>query len=412
MTANTLHQAGHLVAERATLAPHSLGPVADDWAAIDVWLGTVAANNRNGSGQTVATYRFHLAKLRWYCDNVCLLPPSHWSMQDVTAFKAFLAEVPGSAISARDVLEAADGISTGPRGPFRKQPSVSSQGDILRFVGAMFTALHQSGYIGRDPTALLKSRKAKRLDKTRTVDLDIFAEALAGMEAHVGPANTASRLYRRDRFVLIALRELGLRASELVGGVMGAITRLSDPASRKSYWIIKVSDETAKGGNGRTVPFTKEALDALIAYRVEFGLAPLPAPGERTPLLLSPRTTPLRRGEHIITSRPDLRFLGQWGSVATRHGLYRIVKARLGAAALALEARGELDAADRLRRASPHWLRHTFATAALLRGHDIRHVAAALGHSNVRTTMDYTEQEALDQIRAWESSSPGMIAVG
>jgi len=390
---------------------HTLGAVADDWAAIEVWLGAVAANSPHGSGQTIATYRYHLAKLRWYCDTVCILPPPRWSMQEVQEFKAFLGDVPGFAITARDVVDVS-GAACGTRpGPFRKRPSASSQGDIMRFVSAMFTALHQTGYIARDPTALLKSRKPKRLDKTRTVDLDVFAELLGGMDPHHSEAPTsASRLYRRDRFILIALRELGLRASELVGASMASVYRLSDPATGKSYWVIKVSDESAKGGTGRTVPMTKTAMDALVAYRIEFGLLPLPCATDTHRLLLSPRTAPMVRGERTITAARDLRYFRQWGSVGTRHGLYRIVKGRLREAAHVLDARREHDAAERLRKASPHWLRHTFATAALLGGHDIRQVAAALGHSNLRTTMDYTEQEALDQIRAWESTSPGNVA--
>ncbi|MCE3602370.1 site-specific integrase [Massilia sp. P8910] len=388
---------------------HSLGPVADDWAAIEVWLGQVAANSPKGSSQTVATYRYHLAKLRWYCDTVCALPPSRWSMQEVQAFKAFLGNLPEFAITASDTVEASRAGASCP-GPFRKRPSASSQGDIMRFVSAMFTVLHQTGYIKRDPTALLKNRKAKRRDKTRTVDLDIFAEALAGMDPHCGTATTARRLFRRDRFVLIALRELGLRASELVGAVMASVFRISDPASGKSFWVIKVDDESAKGGAGRTVPMTKTAMDALVAYRLEFGLRPLPLVTDLQPLLLSPRTTPMTLGERTVTAARDLRYFRQWGSVDTRHGLYRIVKGRLRDAAHALDARGEHGAAERLRKASPHWLRHTFATAALLGGHDIRQVAQALGHSNLRTTMDYTEQVALDQIRSWESTAPGTIA--
>jgi site-specific recombinase XerD len=66
--------------------------------------------------------------------------------------------------------------------------------------------------------------------------------------------------------------------------------------------------------------------------------------------------------------------------------------------------------ADQLRQASPHWLRHTFAKAALLTGQDIRHVAAWLGHRDLGTTMVYTEQEALDLIRATNSATPGLLA--
>ncbi|WP_229211670.1 hypothetical protein [Duganella sp. BJB475] len=37
-------------------------------------------------------------------------------------------------------------------------------------------------------------------------------------------------------------------------------------------------------------------------------------------------------------------------------------------------------------------------------------MASALGHASVTTTMVYTEQDALDQIRSWESERPGSVA--
>lgn len=65
-----------------------------------------------------------------------------------------------------------------------------------------------------------------------------------------------------------------------------------------------------------------------------------------------------------------------------------------------------------LRKTSPHWMRHTFAKGILLQGYDLRQVTTALGHTSLTTTMIYTEQDALDQIRAWEQNRPGTLAEG
>jgi integrase/recombinase XerC len=390
----------------ATALPvaHSLGHVLDDWAAIDVWLKAVQGNSRNRSKSTVNTYRFHLAKLRWYCEEVAGKTPSKWSLQEVEAFRDFLADLPDHALSMGPA-------GTGDHTPFRVQPSPSSQSDILRFTRAMFGALHATGYIKLNPMALTKAPASRELNVSRAINLDLYDTILQVMDTEDSEGLLDRRGYLRDRFILVCLRESGLRASELVGAKMGAFKRFADPKARKTYWVLDVIADNAKGGKARTVPVTKTLMDSLVMYRMGFDLAPYPAHGEGTPLLLSSRTRKIEMAAGSIKRAADKRLFGAWGSVGSRQGLHKIVVKRLEEAASYLDGHGDYEGAARLRDASSHWLRHTFATAALLKGHDIRSVAALLGHSSVNTTMAYTGQQTLDLVRAAEAAEPDTLAV-
>lgn len=59
---------------------------------------------------------------------------------------------------------------------------------------------------------------------------------------------------------------------------------------------------------------------------------------------------------------------------------------------------------------SAHWLRHTFAMTSLSSGQDLRSVATSLGRASVDTTMDYTEQDAIDLIESCERETQGRVA--
>ena len=63
----------------------------------------------------------------------------------------------------------------------------------------------------------------------------------------------------------------------------------------------------------------------------------------------------------------------------------------------------------RLSHSHPHKLRHTFATNLLNSTNDIRLVAQALGHSDVRVTMKYTERTDEDIASALERSKLGNL---
>lgn len=55
------------------------------------------------------------------------------------------------------------------------------------------------------------------------------------MDAEEKPTFSSRQSLVRDRFIFIALRELGLRASELTGATMSSFYRVSDPKDGGTY---------------------------------------------------------------------------------------------------------------------------------------------------------------------------------
>lgn len=334
-------------------------------------------------------------------------------MQDVEAFYKFLALLPEEALCAQDPVSRAFARPSDPGyTPFRTQPSKSSQSDIQRCIHAMFRAWREMGYVQINPMGLHGAGTVRKVNTTRAVPADIYDMVFKTMDAVEKRTFMDRRLDVRDRFIFIALRELGLRASELVKASMSAFYRLADPIDGNHYWMMLVREETAKGRRERKIPVSRNVMNALQIYRHAFGLTPHPGPDEDAALILSPRTsrTALTIGGRPVRNAQSRRFFRAWRSVTTRHGLYHIIKKRLSSVADHLDETGDTVRAEQLRKASPHWLRHTFAKAALLTGQDIRSVAAWLGHRDLGTAMVYTEQEALDLIRTTNRAAPGLLA--
>jgi integrase/recombinase XerC len=160
----------------------------------------------------------------------------------------------------------------------------------------------------------------------------------------------------RNAAVLTLLYGCGLRISEALGLGGGELASPRDG-------VLRV---TGKGGKTRIVPVLPAALEAVAAYR---------------------RLCPY----HLAVDRP--LFRGARGGPLAPAVLQRDMR----------RLRSALGLPD---TATPHALRHSFATHLLGRGGDLRAIQELLGHASLSTTQIYTGVDAARLLEAYEAAHP------
>ncbi len=161
----------------------------------------------------------------------------------------------------------------------------------------------------------------------------------------------------RNKAILELFYASGLRISELVS------LDLND--CDKNTRLIRVK---GKGGKERIVPFGKKALAALEAY-------------------LS-KTNTLKPGKD-----EKALFLNRNGKRISVRWVRSVVEANLRRTNPALKA-------------SPHSLRHSFATHLLDSGTDLRAIQELLGHESLSTTQKYTHVSVARLMEVYDKAHP------
>ena len=158
----------------------------------------------------------------------------------------------------------------------------------------------------------------------------------------------------RDAAVLLLAYGCGLRISEALG-----LNRGDVPLGRTL--VI-----TGKGSKQRMVPVLPAVHEAVDAYlsRVPFGLKPA------SPLFVGVRGKRLNAGVVQTKMRSVRRVLGLPDT------------------------------------ATPHALRHSFATHLLAGGGDLRTIQELLGHASLSTTQRYTEVDGARLMEVYDSAHP------
>ncbi|MEK7719120.1 MAG: site-specific tyrosine recombinase XerD [Bacteroidota bacterium] len=213
--------------------------------------------------------------------------------------------------------------------------SPRTQARTISGVKSFYKFLLIEEVVENDPTTLLESPKIGR--KLPEVLTDDEINRLIDAVDLVKPEGL------RNKAILETLYSCGLRVSELVN------LRLSNLHFEQEF--LKIA---GKGEKERLVPISKRAIEDIKKYMVGY-----------------------RRKLKIDKSSENILFLNRRGRKLSRVMIFTIIKN------LAQKIKLE-------KSISPHTFRHSFASALVKGGADLRAVQEMLGHESILTTEIYT----------------------
>jgi site-specific recombinase XerD len=337
---------------------------ANDYEAVQAWLALHEAP------ATQRAYRKEAERLILWAIVERQLALSSLTTDDAIAYRAFLRRPTPHArwigpSCSRDSIEWR---------PFASALSARSIAYALSVLGALFRWLIAQRYVLANPFAGIKVRgnlRGSTLDTTRgfTEDEWVLVRHIADeLEDTLGWTRPAAV---RLRFLLDFAYATGLRISELVFATLGNI----QTDDHGDHWLYIVG-KGSKAGKVSLPPLARTALDH---YLVQRGLSVLPA--QRNP------KTPL-----IANLDKD----GADGITSAR--LWHVMRRFFHQVAEVLEADNPVTA-DKLKRASPHWMRHSHASHALARGAELTSVRDNLRHASIATTSTYLHGDEVKRAR-------------
>lgn len=265
---------------------------------------------------------------------------------DLSKFISLLpdgAETPIKSIVSENIRSSIGTLS-------KEKKAVSSINRFLASVRSLFAYARRFDYVEIDVASEIKSLKIpKRLPR--------FMTAAEVDELCTAPEKDEILWEKRDKALFEVFYSSGCRVGEVAGLL------LSDVSGDFSSAIV-----TGKGNKDRVVYFEEDARNSLKEYlddrKIRF------PDSEEKHLFLNQKGTALSvRGMSYILTRYS-------GSEGTNHHV------------------------------SPHAFRHTFATAMLTNGADVRTVQEMLGHSSISTTQRYTHISTETLIAMYNKAHP------
>lgn len=210
-----------------------------------------------------------------------------------------------------------------------------TQARIISGIKAFYTYLELEDVIAQNPSELLETPKISR-KLPEVLDNSEIDRMLLSIDL-------SSSSGQRDRAILELLYSCGLRVSELTN------LKINDILFEEDLILV-----TGKGDKQRIVPIGKTALHHIGLYLNHY-----------------------RKPQKESTDKESTLFLNLRGRGLSRVYIFKKIKEIALSVGIS-------------KNISPHTFRHSFATALVEAGADLRAVQQMLGHKSITTTEIYT----------------------
>lgn len=291
---------------------------------------------------------------------------------DCVAYRDFLAAPGPEWCGARNEQRWSEGWR-----PFEGPLSARSQGVAITVVRSLCEWLVRRHYLDSNPWDDVPARPdAPTMPRLRAFSEKQWAlvQDWLARELVEAPSPALHRL----RFLLEFGYLSGMRLAELAAARLGWL-RHEQLDDGEWAWSIMVLGKRSKW---REVPLPERAMDALHAWLTQRGLPEDPrASDPETPLI-----TRLGQEEALSAAR-----------------IYEVLSVAFERCAVAVRT-VDRAAAERIREASTHWLRHTYGAHAAARGVPQDVLQANLGHESLATTSIYMRAEKSRKHRAVQAA--------
>jgi integrase len=327
----------------------------NDLQAVQAWLAEF-----HDSPQTLRNYRKEAERLLLWALMERGKPLSSLTREDCLLYETFLVD---PQPRERWCGQKAPRFSSRWR-PFLGPLNPASRKVAMLIVNSLFSYLVKAGYLAGNPLALARRRNRNQQSLRqveRFLEHDQWQTLLTTVEELPRDEERDRQHYARAKYLLALLYLLGPRVSEVANHTMSSFTQI-----RGRWWWRVIG----KGRKEAQVPVNQDMLQALRDYRRFYGLSSMPAPDDATPLVL------------------NLKGTGGIGD----NMIYRIIKELVAKAANRLEADDPYQA-EKLRRASTHWFRHTSITHQADAGIEIQFLQRNARHARIDTTGLYLHAE-------------------